>query len=132
MGESLAMDEPRGRERQTGSGQAYSGAWLATKLGVEPRELDVRRRSGEVLGIPVGRGVEYVYPAWQFDAAGRPLAAIPRVIAAAREAGLSATELGDLLQRRDGMTGRTRLLDALRAGREERVLAAIRGAGRPD
>jgi len=124
------VDEPSARELRAAADQAYSGAWLAIKLGVEPRELDVRRRSGELLGVPVGRGVEYVYPAWQFDPAGRPLPAVARAIATARQAGLSETDLADLLQRRDGMTGRTRLLDALREGREEHVLAAIRQAGR--
>ena len=124
------MDEPRGRAPRSASGQAYTGAWLAAKLGVEPRELDVRRRSGELLGVPLGRGTEYVYPAWQFDPAGRPLPAIARVVAAAREAGLSDAELADLLARRDGMTGRTRLLDALRTGREEHVVGEIRRAGR--
>lgn len=124
------MDEPRRRALPTAPGQAYSGAWLAAKLGVGPRELDVRRRSGELLGVPVGRGTEYVYPAWQFDASGRPLPAISLVLAAAREAGLDATELSNLLERRDGMTGSTRLLDALRAGREEHVMAVIHRTGR--
>ncbi|MDQ3856905.1 MAG: hypothetical protein M3327_00410 [Actinomycetota bacterium] len=124
------MDELRGRAPQSASGEAYSGAWLAAKLGVEPRELDVRRRSGELLGVPVGPGTEYLYPAWQFDPAGQPLPAIARVVAAAREAGLGETELADLLWRRDGMMGSTRLLDALRAGREEPVIAEIRRARR--
>lgn len=119
-----------GRGLRAEAGQAYSGAWLAMKLGIEPRELDVRRRAGELLGVPVGRGLEYLYPAWQFDASGRPLPVVARVIAAAREAGLSDAELGELLQRRDGMTGTTRLLDALREGREEHVISSVRRAGR--
>jgi hypothetical protein len=128
MVESRAMSTP-GRELRGVAGQAYTGAWLAMKLGIEPREIDVRRRSGELLGVPAGKGIEYVYPAWQFDAAGNPLPSVGRVIRAAREAGIDPTRLDELLLRREGMTGGARLLDALREGREEHVLAAIRRAG---
>jgi hypothetical protein len=100
------------------------------KLGVEPREVDVRRRSGELHGVPVGKGTDYLYPSWQLDADGRPLPAVARIVAAARQVGLGPAELNDLLERRDGMTGSTRLLDALRDGREEHVLAVIRSSGR--
>ena len=107
---------------------SFSGAWLAMKLGVEPRELDVRRRAGDLLGVPEDGSGEYVYPAWQFDEDGRPLPEIARVVRAAREAGLRDRQLADLLHRRDGMTGSGRLLDALREGRVDRVLDAIRAA----
>jgi hypothetical protein len=105
-----------------------SGAWLAVTLGVEPRELDIRRRAGELLGLPAASGTDFVYPSWQFDSAGRPRPIVSRTLRAAREAGLSDVELNDLLQRRDGMTGRGRLLDSLLAGREDRVLQQIRAA----
>jgi hypothetical protein len=39
---------------------------------------------------------------------------------------MNATELDSLLSRKEGLTGTTRLVDSLRAGREEHVLAAIR------
>jgi hypothetical protein len=107
---------------------AYTGAWLAMKLGVEPLEIDRRRRAGELLGVPGGPGEEYRYPFWQFDQAGRTLPVVERVLAAARQASLDATQLDELLGRREGLTGSTRLLDSLRAGREEHVLAAIRSA----
>jgi hypothetical protein len=108
---------------------AYSGAWLAMKLGVEPRALDVRRRSGELLAVPDEEGVDFLYPVWQFDEDGNALPALSRVVGAARSAGLDDAGLLDLLQRRDGMTGGgRRLLDALREGREDRVLEAIRQA----
>jgi hypothetical protein len=106
----------------------YTGAWLAMTLGVEPLEIDRRRRAGELLGVPTRPGEDYRYPAWQFDRAGRPLPVVADVLAAARQAGLDATQLDALLARREGMTGSTRLVDALRAGREEHVLAAIRSA----
>ena len=96
------------------------------KLGVEPRELDVRRRSGELLGVPTEGSSDHLYPAWQFDDDGRPLPDIARVVGAGRQAGLSDRELADLLQRRDGMTGSGRLLDSVREGRLERALDVIR------
>lgn len=106
----------------------FTGAWLAMRLGVEPRILDVRRRSGELLGVPAKDGADYVYPAWQFDETGQPLPGIARVIAAGRQAGLDDRELHELLLRRDGMTGDRQLFDYVRDGREERALEAIRSA----
>src|SRR5829696_10288282 len=94
---------------------AYTGAWLAMKLGVEPRRLDVRRRAGELLGVRAGSD-DYLYPTFQFDAGGRTLPGVARVIETARAGGLDDEELYALLLRRDGMTGGTRLSDALRAG----------------
>ena len=111
-------------------GAAYSGAWLATKLGVDQREIDLRRRTGELLGVPAEKGGDYLYPVWQFDAAGRPLPAIARLVRVAREAGLGDAELAAVLEQRDGMTGEGRLLDGVRAGREDRAVDAIRAAGR--
>ena len=109
---------------------AFTGAWLAVKLGIEPRELDARRRAGELLGVPREGGGDYVYPTWQLGPDGRPLAALGRVIQAARAAGLGDGDLYELLLRRDGLTGSGRLVDALREGREERVLDVIRSDAR--
>ncbi len=109
---------------------AYAGSWLSVKLGIEPRELDVRRRAGELLGVRSKDGRDFLYPAWQFDAMGRPFVAVGRVVAAARAAGLRDDELADLLERRDGMTSTRRLWEYVRAGREERVLEVIRADAR--
>jgi hypothetical protein len=100
------------------------------RLGIEPRELDIRRRAGEIIAFPTPDGREYLYPAWQLDAAGNPLPGVARVVQAARAAGLDAPALNDLLLRRDGMTGTRRLIDDVREGREERVLEEIRAASR--
>ena len=110
---------------------AYPGTWLAMRLGLDPRELEIRRRAGEVFAFPSPDGREYLYPAWQFDESGNPLPGVARVSHAARSAGLRPDELSEILLRRDGMTGRGRLLDCVREGREERVLDAIRGAAHP-
>lgn len=111
---------------------SYASAWLAAKLGVEPRLLDARRRAGEVLAVRPEGATDYRYPIWQFDADGEPLPAIPRVVQAAREAGIDDRALYELLQRRDGLTGPGKLLDAVREGRLDRVLAVIRSARRSE
>ena len=112
------------------SGGSYSGSWLATRLGIGPRELDIRRRAGDFIGIRTENGRDYLYPAWQLDEDLQPLPEVGRVVRAAREAGLSDDALYRLLLRRDGMTGGGRLVDSLRAGHEEHVLDAIRAAAR--
>jgi hypothetical protein len=109
--------------------EAYPASWLAAKLGIEPLVLEARRRAGELLGVPTAGG-QYLYPTWQFGRNGEPLASIPRVVQTGRAAGLSDRDLCDLLLRRDGMTGRDRLVEALRAGRDDRILDAIRSLPR--
>jgi hypothetical protein len=116
--------------RARGTEHAYPGTWLAVRLGVEPRELEIRRRAGELFAFPSADGRDYLYPAWQFDESGNPLPAVARIAQAARAAGLDSGELNDLLLRRDGITGTSRLIDHVRAGREERVLEAIRSTPR--
>lgn len=112
------------------SGASYPGSWLAARLGVDPRELDIRRRAGDLIGVRTENGRDYLYPAWQLDEDLQPLPEVGRVVRAARQAGLSDDALYRLLLRRDGMTGGGRLVDSLRAGHEERVLDAIRTTAR--
>jgi hypothetical protein len=114
--------------RPAGAEQVFTGSWLAIKLGVEPRELDRRRRAGELLAYRAERGTDHVYPAWQLDTAGRPLPGVAELVRTAREAGLSDEQLVEILRRRDGLTGQTRLADTFRAGRTGHVLAAVRAA----
>jgi hypothetical protein len=98
--------------------------WLATRMGLQSAQIDALRRGGELLGVRRGDG-QYVYPAWQFDRGGRPLAALPRVIAAARAKGIADERLAEIVQRRSGLTGSGRLVDVLRAGREDDVIRTI-------
>jgi len=121
------MDPTRRRVRPTPPGALLRGSWLAIKLGVEPRVLDARRRAGELLAVPEEHGDDHLYPMWQFAPDGAVLPAVTHVLAAARAAGLTAEELYALLRRRH-MTGGGRLLDALREGRVEPVLSAIRAS----
>ena len=76
--------------------------------------------------IPYQRGL--VYPTWQFDASGRPLAVTQRLIRAAREAGLDAITFHLLMTgpREGARSG----LQLLRDGREDLALSLIRAADR--
>jgi len=108
------------------SSSALSTTWLGARTGRDPRALDALRRSGELLGVRVnGR---YDFPSWQFGPDGRVLPALPRVIAAARAAGLSDERLAQLLGARAGLGSGRRLADALADGNVEHVLAVVRGA----
>ena len=53
---------------------------------------------------------------------------MPRVLRAAREAGLGEAQLYRVLRRRTGLTGQRTLVDALRDGEEAHVLSAVRAA----
>jgi hypothetical protein len=85
------------------------------------------RRAGELLGVPRGAG-EVVYPTWQLGHDAKPLAGLPRLVSAAREAGLDDVRLNELLTMRAGLTGERRLADAFRAGDVDGVVQAIRSA----
>jgi hypothetical protein len=108
--------------------ESLARPWLAARLGVASAQVDRMRRAGEILGVrPPGRW-EHLYPAWQFNGDGKPLASVARIVRAAREAGLDEVELYGVLQRRSGLTGRRTLVDVLRDGGEEHVLGAVRAA----
>lgn len=119
-----------------GHGEAYrrlardhlSESWLAVRLGVQPAQVDMMRRAGELVGTRPSGSREYLYPAWQFDLDGRPIGAIRRVVSAAREAGIDDERLIQMLNMRIGLGGQERLLDAVREGREEYVLGVIKSA----
>ena len=106
--------------------ESLSGSWLSSRLGVGTQRLDAMRRGGELLGVRRPGGQDYLFPAWQFGADGEPRAILPRLIAAARERGLSDDRLYEVLTQREGLSGTTSLSNALREGREDDVLAAVR------
>ena len=108
--------------------ESLARPWLAARLGVPSAQVDRMRRAGELIGVrPPGRW-EHLYPAWQFNGDGKPLPSVPRVVRAAREAGLGEVELYEVLRRRSGLTGTRTLVDVLRDGGEQHVLAAVRSA----
>jgi hypothetical protein len=108
--------------------ESLSGSWLSSRLGVGTQRLDAMRRDGELLGVRRPGGQDYLYPAWQFAPDGTPLPIVPRLVAAGRGRGMSDDRLYTVLTSRAGISGRERLVDALKQGREEYVLSVVRAA----
>jgi hypothetical protein len=114
--------------RVTAPPDSLSASWLAVRLGIEPRKIEAMRRAGELIAYRPEGAHEYYYPVWQFDDDWRPLPVVPSLVRAAREAGLSDNRLYELLNARSGLAGDRKLADALREGRADHVLNAIRSA----
>lgn len=108
--------------------RALTTSWLSVRLGVDPMRLHALRRAGQLIAYRPAGSQEYLFPAWQFDADLRPLPVVPRLIAAAREAGLGDERLLELLGARVGLGGSERLADLVRSGDEEQLVAAVRAA----
>ena len=110
--------------------ECLSGSWLAQRTAIEPRLIEAMRRAGELIAVRPEGAREHYYPVWQFDEDWRPLPAVQRITRAARERRLSENRLYEVLTRRVGLGAgpRAKLGDALREGREEQVLAAVRAA----
>jgi hypothetical protein len=99
-----------------------TASWLAARLGISPERIEVLRRGGELVGVRRASG-ERVFPAWQFGRDLRPLPAVRRLVAAARERGLGDERLHAIVSMRNGLTG-GRLGDSIVA-HEEQILRAI-------
>ncbi|HXH89015.1 MAG TPA: hypothetical protein VNI55_10485 [Gaiellaceae bacterium] len=108
--------------------ESLSGSWLSSRLGVGTQRLDAMRRAGELLGVRRPGGQDYLYPAWQFAPDGTALPVVPRLVAAGRAGGMSDDRLYEVLSNRSGISGTTRLADAIREGRDEYVLGVVRSA----
>ena len=73
------------------------GSWLTSRLGVNPREIEQLRESGELFAV---RGQEeWLYPAWQFGPGGSIPAGVRNAVKAARAVGLDEARLVALLRR---------------------------------
>lgn len=105
------------------------GAWLASRLGVDPARIDAMRRAGELIAVREPGSTEWRYPSWQFEA-GKPLPAVPRITAEARANGIDENHLFELLAAPMGLSGggRRRLADLVLEGRTDEVVASIRAA----
>lgn len=110
-----------------GKDSGLTASWLGSRLGIGPTRVDLLRRSGELLGVRAPGTQDYRYPAWQFTNAWTVKPIVVRMVAVARERGLSEDRLGEVLEMRVGMGGR-RVADLAREGDEEGVLRAIRSA----
>ena len=106
--------------------ESLSGSWLSTRLGIGTQRIDAMRRAGELLGVRRADSQEYLYPAWQFEPDGSPRPVVARIVASARERGMSDERLYEVLTGRAGIGGDERLADALREGRDAYVLSAVR------
>jgi hypothetical protein len=102
-----------------------SGPWLSARLGVDTARIEALRRAGELIAVRPEGSSQWLYPAWQF-LGGRPRSAVPRIVAAARAAGLDERRLYDVLTMRLGLGGERRLCDLLVAGDGDGVIAALR------
>jgi len=109
--------------------ESLSGSWLSSRLGIGTQRLDAMRRAGELLGVRRPGGQDYLFPGWQFGPDGTPLPVVPRLVQAARANGISDDRLYEVLTSRAGLSGSGRLVDALRAGRDEYVVGVVRGLG---
>ncbi|MGH2997185.1 MAG: hypothetical protein ACRDN6_09755 [Gaiellaceae bacterium] len=108
--------------------ECLSAAWLASRLGVQSAHVDMWRRDGQLLGVRLPGTQTYFYPGWQLGSDGGPLPVVARLIEAARTAGLDELGLYRVMNSRMGLGGRERLVDALREGRDEYVLQAVKSA----
>jgi hypothetical protein len=116
-----------GKPNGNGNGHGLTGSWLAARLGTQAGRITAMRRAGELYGVRRGTTQEYVYPAWQFDRFGRVRPIVPRLLAAAREAGVREHELRPLLERRLGLVGGgRRIAELVREGEDEQALAVFR------
>ena len=108
--------------------ESLSGSWLSTRLGVGTQRLDAMRRAGELLGVRRPGGHDYLYPGWQFGPDGKPRPVVPQLVTAARARGMSDERLYEVLASRTGISGSARLADAVRAGKDEYVLAIVQSS----
>ena len=108
-----------------------SASWLSARLGIDTARIDRLRRAGELLAVRPPGGAEWLYPAWQLSN-GVPRQVISRIVAAARDRGLSEQRLYDLLTMRAGLGRRggsdRRLADLIADGDDDQVVAAVRAA----
>jgi hypothetical protein len=119
-------DEERSIEMNDTVTTPLPGSWLASRLGVDPREIEQLRERGELFAV---RGQdEWLYPAWQFGPGGSIPAGVRNAVKAARALGIDEARLVTLLRRPVGLIGGARLIDLLFEGRSDYVLDAVRNA----
>ena len=113
--------------------RSLSGSELQGRLGVSRQRLGQLRKEKKLLGVRLPIRREVYYPLWQFGDDGRPLGIMPRLIAAAEEAGMGTLALHALINNPgavdagDGETAAD-LLRSKNPEAEEYVLGAVRAA----
>jgi hypothetical protein len=121
---SALSDTPTVRRLRS---ESLSDSWLSARLGVDRRRIDAMRRAGELIGVREPGGQAYLYPAWQFQGS-RPRPVVPRIVGAAREAGLDDMRLYEVMTMRLGLGGERRLCDLVVAGEDDAVVAGVSSA----
>ena len=107
--------------------RCVAGPRLQRELGISRQRLQQLRAEKKLLGLRIPLRRELYYPIWQFAADGAPLPILPRLLAAAEEARLSAADLDALMVSESAGDG-TPPVELLRLGRDEQVLSIIRAA----
>jgi hypothetical protein len=108
--------------------QSIRGSDLGRQLGVSRQRLQQLREAGKLLGVQPPLRSEHWYPAWQFGDDGRVREVVPRLLASAREAGLSPLQLHLLMTNAEaGVDGRP-LVDLLDSQPDE-ALEVVEGSG---
>src|SRR5256885_12494563 len=82
---------------------ALPGSWLASRLGVDPREIERLRERGELIAVH-DQG-EWLYPVWQFGPGGSVPTGVREAVKTARAVGLDEARLIALLRRPAGLLG---------------------------
>ena len=103
-------------------------SWLASRVGVDRDELERLRRSGELFATRPDGAEEWLYSAWQFGPGGKVPEPVRRAVRAARDKGISEVRLLEVLRRRVGLTGGSRMVDLLFQSDGRRVIAEIQAA----
>jgi hypothetical protein len=109
--------------------ESFSAGELEAK-GVSRQQLEQWRKRRKLIGLdpPFERG--FFYPVWEFDEQARPHRLIPELIDAADEAHLDPLSLHRLMVS-EVATPSGPLMQALKEGQHDVVLAVVRAAGAP-
>ena len=67
---------------------ALPASWLASRLGVDPKEIERLRKAGELYAVRDDGDREWRYSAWQFGPGGSVPYAVRDTVKAAKSAGM--------------------------------------------
>src|SRR5438270_485992 len=79
---------------------AMSTPWVAARLGLDPLKVERLRRAGELLAVRPAGSADWLFPSWQFETSGGVRPAVAALLRTARERGIPAARLHEVLTRR--------------------------------